>query len=131
MFTFEVSFNSLSVPTSWNRMSKIFKDSDSLGKSDGKKWSQIWKLLLIKSVKLHVKKFFTDFLHWFTPFKHFLAPTSQRVEKNSFKGCKIAAQFLFLLFFSKFCLTSRIFLVLMLLSVSVKRYFVSHMRDFF
>ena len=30
---------------------KLFRDSESLGKSNKKKWSQIWKLLLIKGVK--------------------------------------------------------------------------------
>ena len=34
-------------------------------------------------------------------------------------------------FFSKFCLTLRIFLVLVLLSALVKRYFVSRMRHFY
>ena len=38
---------------------------------------------------------------------------------------------IFFLIFDKFCLTSRIFLVSVLLSVSVKRCFVSCMRDFF
>ena len=31
----------LFVPTSRNRMSNIFRDSESLGKSNGKKWSNI------------------------------------------------------------------------------------------
>ena len=33
-----------------SRMSKVFGDSESLGKNNGKKWSQIGKLLLIKGV---------------------------------------------------------------------------------
>ena len=37
-------------------MSEIFKDLESLGKNNGKKWSQILKLLLIKGVKLPRKK---------------------------------------------------------------------------
>ena len=41
-FTFEVPFNGLFAPTSWSRMSNIVKDSESLGKSNGKKWSNIW-----------------------------------------------------------------------------------------
>ena len=40
-FTFEVPFNGLFAPTSQSRMSNIFRDSESLGKSNGKKWSQI------------------------------------------------------------------------------------------
>ena len=44
------------------------------------------------------------------------------------KGCKIAAQEKFVLF-GELCLTSRFF-VLVLLSALVKRFFVSHMRDF-
>ena len=35
-------------PTSRNPMSKLFRFSESLGKSNGNKWSQICKLLLIK-----------------------------------------------------------------------------------
>ena len=52
LFTSEVLFKRLFAPTSQSRMSKKFRDSESLGKSNGKKWSHIWKLLLIKGVKL-------------------------------------------------------------------------------
>ena len=54
LFTFEVPFKCLFAPTSQSRMSKIFRDSESLGKSNGKKWSQIWTfvLLLILSYKI-------------------------------------------------------------------------------
>ena len=41
LFTFEVPFNGLFAPTSRSRMSNIFRDSKSLGKSNGKKWSNI------------------------------------------------------------------------------------------
>ena len=41
VFTFKVPFKRLFAPTSQNRMSNIFRDSESLGKSNGKKWSQI------------------------------------------------------------------------------------------
>ena len=41
LFTFEVPFNGLFAPTSRSRMSNIFRDSESLGKSNGKKWSDI------------------------------------------------------------------------------------------
>ena len=59
LFTFEVPFNGIFDPTSRSRMTKLFRDSESSGKSNGKKWSQIWKLLLIKAVKSPLwKKFF-------------------------------------------------------------------------
>ena len=41
LFTFEVPFNGLFAPTSQSRMSDIFRDLESLGKSNGKKWSNI------------------------------------------------------------------------------------------
>ena len=53
---FELPFKPLFAPTSQSRMPKIFIDFKSLGKSNGKKWSQIWILLLIKGVKLMRKK---------------------------------------------------------------------------
>ena len=48
--------NGLFPPTYRSPMSKLFRYSESLGKSNGKKWSQIWKLLLIKDVKSPRKK---------------------------------------------------------------------------
>ena len=41
LFTFEVPFNGLFAPNSQSRMSNIFRDSESLGKSNGKKGSNI------------------------------------------------------------------------------------------
>ena len=41
VFTFEVPFKRHFGPTSQSRMSNIFRDSESLGKNNGKKWSQI------------------------------------------------------------------------------------------
>ena len=41
LFTFEVPFKQCFAPTSKNWMSKIFRVSESLGKSNGKKWSHI------------------------------------------------------------------------------------------
>ena len=41
LFTFEVPFNGLFAPTFRNRLSNIFRDSESLGKSNGKKGSNI------------------------------------------------------------------------------------------
>ena len=89
-------FKRLFAPTSLSPMSKLFRFLESLGESNGKKWSQIWKLLLRKGVKLP-RIFF----------------------------------FFFFFFFCEFCLTSRIFSVLVLLFTSVKRCVVSRMRDFF
>ena len=39
--TFEVPFNGLFAPTFRSQMSNIFRDSESLGKSNGKKWCHI------------------------------------------------------------------------------------------
>ena len=41
-FTFEVLVNGLFAPISQSQMSNIFRDSESLRKSNGKKWSNIW-----------------------------------------------------------------------------------------
>ena len=41
LLPFEVPFKRLFAPTSQSRMSKIFRDLESLGKSNGKKWSHI------------------------------------------------------------------------------------------
>ena len=51
LFTFEVPFNSLFAPTSRSRTSNIFRDSESLGKSNGKKWSNIWTFLFGSGLK--------------------------------------------------------------------------------
>ena len=56
VFTFEVLFKRLFAPTSQNWMSDIFRDLESLGENNKKKWSQIGKLLLIKGVKSQGKK---------------------------------------------------------------------------
>ena len=56
VFTFEVPFKRLFTPTSWNLMSNIFRYSESLGKSNGKKWSQIWTFLFGSGLKSPRKK---------------------------------------------------------------------------
>ena len=64
LFTFEVPFNGLFAPTSRSRMSNIFRDSESLGKSNGKKLSNIWIFLFGSGLKSPQKKkvfFFADF----------------------------------------------------------------------
>ena len=62
-FTFEVPFNGLFAPTSRSRMPNIFRDPESLGKSNGKKWSNIWTFLFGSGLKSPRKKkfFFADF----------------------------------------------------------------------
>ena len=63
-FTFEVPFNGLFAPTSQSRMPNIYRDSESLGKSNGKKWSNIWTFFFGSGLKsLRKKKFF--FFCWF------------------------------------------------------------------
>ena len=51
LFTFEVPLYRLFAPTSQSWVSKIFRDSKSLGKSIGKKWSQISTFLLKNGLK--------------------------------------------------------------------------------
>ena len=57
-FTFEVPFNGLFAPTSQSQMSNIFRDSESMGKSNGKKWSNIWTFLFESGLKSPRKKSF-------------------------------------------------------------------------
>ena len=73
LFTFEVPFKRLFAPTSRSRTSNIFRDSESLGKSNGKKWSQMWTFLFENCLKLPCKKkfFFFTFLVFFG-FRSFL-----------------------------------------------------------
>ena len=58
-----VYFEAYFSPTSWSRMSKIFRGLKSLGKSAVKKWSQNWTFLLgCGLTSPHKKKlFFADF----------------------------------------------------------------------
>jgi hypothetical protein len=58
-----VFFTGLFAPTSRSRMSNIFRDSESLGKSNGKKWSNIWTFLFRSDLKAPRKKKF--FFCWF------------------------------------------------------------------
>ena len=62
VFTFEVPFNGLFAPSSQTWMSNIFRDSESFGKSNGKKWSNIWTFLFGNGLKSPRKKsfFFAD-----------------------------------------------------------------------
>ena len=65
-------FNGLFDPTSRSRMSNIFRDSESLGKSNGRKWSNIWTFLFGSGLKLSRKKkcFFLLILPWSTLLWH-------------------------------------------------------------
>ena len=56
LLRFSVFFNCLFAPTSQSRTSNIFRDSESLGKSNGKKWSQIWTFLFENCLKSARKK---------------------------------------------------------------------------
>ena len=58
LLRFSVFFNGLFVPISWSRMSNIFRDSESLRKSIGKKWSQIWTFFFENCRKSPRKKKF-------------------------------------------------------------------------
>ena len=92
LFTFEVPFNGLFAPTSRSRMSNIFTDSESLGKSNGKKWSQIWTFLFENCRKSrHKKKFFFSTFFTFSQsssvfglFNGLFAPTFQSRMSNIF-----------------------------------------------
>ena len=53
---FELPIKRLFAPTSQSKMTKNFRDSESWGKSNGNKWSHVWKLLLKKGVKSPHKK---------------------------------------------------------------------------
>ena len=73
LLRFLVFFNDLFAPTSRSWMSNIFKDSESLGKSNGKKWSQIWKFLFENCLKLpRKKKYFSSLFLVFFGFWSFL-----------------------------------------------------------
>ena len=99
-------------------MSKHFKFSESLEKSNRKKWSQIWKHLLKKGVKLPWRKvFFTDHFHLFTLFKPFRF--SESLGKSNGKRWSQIGKLLLIkgenlprqkniIFFVKFCLASMI-----------------------
>ena len=62
LLLFLVFFNGLFAPTSGGRMSNIFRDSESLRKSNGKKWSNIWTFLFGSGLKSpRIFFFFAEF----------------------------------------------------------------------
>ena len=70
VLTFEVPFKRFFAPISQSRMSNIFRDSESLGKSNGKNWSQIWTFLFESCLKSpHKKSFFLLILLYKTLWK--------------------------------------------------------------
>ena len=69
VFTFEVPFKRLFAPTSQSRMSNIFRESESFGKRNGKKWSQIWTFFVWKWSKIAAQKK-SFFCCWFYLTKH-------------------------------------------------------------
>ena len=90
LLRFSVFFNGLFAPTSRSRISNIFRGSESLGKRNGKKWSQIWTFLFENCLKSPRKKkvfFFTFFgLLWFLVFFNGLfAPNSPSRMSNIFR----------------------------------------------
>ena len=87
LFTFEVPFNGLFAPTSRSRMSNIFRDSESLGKSNGKKWSQVWTFFFENCLNLPREKkvLFLTFFTFEVPFNGLFAPTSQSRMSNIFR----------------------------------------------
>ena len=153
-FTFEVPFNGLFAPTSRSWMSNIFRDSESLGKSNGNKWSQIWTFLFencLKSPHNFFLSFFFTFFIFEVPFNGISAPTSQSRMSNIFRdfeslrksngkkwsnirtfffgsGLKSPRKKKF--FLADFALVHPP-MASVLLSALVERCFVSRMRDFF
>ena len=67
-----VYFAAFFAPTSQSQMSKKIWDSESLGKSVGKKWSQNWIFMLGCGLKSPRKKSF--FFCWFLPYKTWWKP---------------------------------------------------------
>ena len=69
-------------------MSNIFRDSESFGKSNGKKWSQIWTFLFENCLKSPRKEkfFFSHFFTFEVPFNGLFAPTSVSRMSNIFRN---------------------------------------------
>ena len=152
-FTFEVLFNGLFAPIFWSRMSNIFRDSESLEKSNGKKWSQIWTFLFQNCLKSsREKKFFSSLfsllryrLSVFLPpfpevgcpiFWEIRNPWGKVIERSGLtfehflfgSGLKSPRKKKF--FFADFALVHPP-MASVLLSASVERCFVSRMRDIY
>ena len=130
-----VPFKRPSAPTSQNRMSKMFRDFESLGKSNGKMRFHILKVLFINAVKLLRQHFFLSvqlFWYIFSHKTYFLMDYRLLVE-GCFANIGMPLDvFEFLRFQWYFLFFKKImFLVSVLLSALVKRVFVSRRRDFY
>ena len=68
LFTFEVPFKRLFAPTFRSQISNIFRNLESFGKSNGKKWSQMWTFLFESCLNRRAKKNY--FFWWFCLTKH-------------------------------------------------------------
>ena len=79
-----VYFEAYFAPTSQSPMSKIFRDSEHLGKSAGKKWFQNWTFLLGCGLKLPRKKSF--FLLLILPNKTWWKPRFPMDKRPLVKG---------------------------------------------
>ena len=119
--TFEVPLKRLFAPTSQSQMSKNFRDLESVGKRNVKKWSYIWKLLLIKK-----SWFLGTFCKDQEVIQQGLGGFTTRIRRLYNKYQKVIQQGsggYYRIFFD--------FLLSVLLSPLVGRGFVSRMRDFF
>ena len=119
-------------------MSKRFRDSESLGKSAWKKWSQNWTFLLGSALKL--PRFFADFA-----LQNMVETTlPDGWETSGWRVCRLYWHisrcfwffpfwiiFLFLIFFGFYVFLVHPTVVSVLLSASVEKFDVSCMRDFF
>ena len=78
--------------TSQSRMSNIFKDSESLGKSNGKKWSQIGTVLFGSGLKSRRKK--SLFFGWFCLATHGRNHTSRWIRDLWSEGVSLLLAYL-------------------------------------
>ena len=136
-----VYFEAYFSPTSQSCMSKIFRDSESLGKSAGKKWSQNSTFLLGSGLKSPRKKslcFSTFALQiWWKPrfpmeerllVKGYIANFGISLEVFEFFSFGLFFPFLFFFGFCEILVHPTV--VSVLLSASVERFNVSRMPDF-
>ena len=109
---FLTPFNGLFAATFWSPTSKLFRNSESLGESNGKKWSHIWTILLkmiffyIAAAKKSISQNFSFFVYYVWMFfapnsqspktQHFWNPWGKRMARSenlSHKECKIATNY--------------------------------------
>ena len=94
LFTFEVPFNGLFAPTSRSQISNILRHSESLGKSNWKKWSPIWTFLVWKWSKIAAPKKKYFFCCWFCLTKHGGNHASQWIRDLWSKGVSLITAYL-------------------------------------